>query len=62
MGEPCEVEEDDLDIIMENLEHRGFVFIANGSDEQLNKVHVEIVIREIAKLHAISYCLKVSSN
>ena len=56
-----EAAKDDM-IIMENLEHRGFVFIANGSDEQLNKVHVEIVIREIAKLHAISYCLKVSSN
>ena len=47
-------------IIMENLEERGFVFITNGDDEDLNKAHVEIVIREIAKLHAISYCLKVS--
>ena len=46
-------------IIMENLEERGFIFITNGDDEFLNKAHVEIVIREIAKLHAISYCLKV---
>lgn len=46
-------------IIMENLEERGFIFITNGDDEYLNKAHVEIVIREIAKLHAISYCLKV---
>ena len=46
-------------IIMENLEDRGFIFIKNGDDENLNKAHIEIVIREIAKLHAISYCLKV---
>ena len=49
-------------IIMENLEERGFIFITNGDDEYLNKAHVEIVIREIAKLHAISYCLKVRAE
>ena len=46
-------------IIMENLEEKGFIFITDGDDEFLNKAHVEVVIREIAKLHAISYCLKV---
>ena len=53
-----EASKDDM-IIMENLEKKGFVFITNGEDEEMNKAHVEIVIREIAKLHAISYCMKV---
>ena len=30
----------------------------NG-DETTNKAHVEMVMREIAKFHAISYCMKV---
>ena len=55
-----EASKDDM-IIMENLEKKGFIFITNGDDEEINKAHVEIVIREIAKLHAISYCMKVYS-
>ena len=47
-------------IIMENLEKKDFMFNTNVEDETINKAHVEIVIREIAKLHAISYCAKVS--
>ena len=47
---------DDM-IIMENLLERGFSFIEQ-SDTQLNKVHVEMTIREIAKFHAITYCMK----
>ena len=35
-----------------------FVFRENG-DETTNKAHVEMVMREIAKFHAISYCMKV---
>ena len=46
-------------IIMENITEKGFVFIDNGGDHT-NKAHVEIVMREIAKFHAISYCMKVS--
>ena len=45
-------------IIMENLLQQGFVFIENG-DDTTNKAHVEIVMREIAKFHAVSYCMKV---
>ena len=45
-------------IIMENLLQQGFVFRENG-DDTTNKAHVEMVMREIAKFHAISYCMKV---
>ena len=52
---------DDM-VIMENLEKRGFIFINNGQDESINRAHVETVIREIAKLHAISFCMKHGSD
>ena len=47
---------DDM-IIMENLIPKGFVFIENG-DLEINKLHVNLAIREIAKFHAISFCMK----
>ena len=47
---------DDL-IIMENILEKGFSFIDMG-DEYMNKIHVEMIVREIAKFHAISYCMK----
>ena len=50
---------DDM-VILENIRQQGFIFIENG-DHLVNKAHVEIVMREIAKFHAISYCMKVSS-
>ena len=55
-GEEGQTKEDM--IIMENLLQQGFVFRENG-DQATNKVHVEMVMREIAKFHAISYCMKV---
>lgn len=51
---------DDM-IIMENLEAQGFAFHTNVENEAINKAHVEMVMREIAKLHAISYCMKVNN-
>ena len=48
---------DDM-VILENILQQGFIFIENG-DVLANKAHVEIVMREIAKFHAISYCMKV---
>ena len=50
---------DDM-VILENILQQGFIFIENG-DVLANKAHVEIVMREIAKFHAISYCMKVKS-
>ena len=47
---------DDM-IIMENLLEKGFSFIEHG-DMALNRGHVEMTIREIAKFHAITYCMK----
>ena len=51
---------DDM-IVMENLIPKGFVFIAHG-DMEINKLHVNLAIREIAKFHAISFCMKNGSN
>ena len=48
-------------IIMENLLQKGFSFIEH-SDMTMNKVHVEMAIREIAKFHAITYCMKDGSD
>ena len=40
---------------------QGFRF-AIGQDSGLNRRHAELVIRELAKFHAISYCMKKGSN
>jgi len=48
-------------IILENLYPQGFRF-AVGQDNGLNRRHAELVIRELAKFHAISYCMKKGSN
>jgi len=48
-------------IILENLYPQGFRF-AIGQDSGLNRRHAELVIRELAKFHAISYCMKKGSN
>ena len=53
-GEEGQTKEDM--IIMENLIPLGFVFISQG-DISSNKLHVDLVVREIAKFHAISYCM-----
>ena len=44
-------------IIMENLLEKGFSFLEHGN-MTCNRGHVEMTIREIAKFHAISYCMK----
>lgn len=33
-----------------------------GQDNGLDRRHAELVIRELAKFHAISYCMKKGSN
>jgi len=48
-------------IILENLYPQGFMF-AVGQDSGLNRRHAELVIRELAKFHAISFCMKEGSN
>ena len=53
-GEEGQTKEDM--IIMENLIPLGFVFISQG-DISSNKLHVDLVVREIAKFHAISFCM-----
>ena len=53
-GEEGQTKEDM--IIMENLIPLGFVFISQG-DISSNKQHVDLVVREIAKFHAISFCM-----
>ena len=35
---------------------------AVGQDEGLNRRHAELVIRELAKFHAMSFCMKDGSN
>ena len=40
---------------------KGFTF-AVGQDEGLNRRHAELVIRELAKFHAISFCMKDGNN
>ena len=35
---------------------------AIGQDNGLNRRHAELVIRELAKFHAISYCMKADDN
>ena len=45
-------------IIMENLIPKGFNFIEHG-DMEINKLHVNLAIKEIAKFHAISFCMKM---
>ncbi len=35
---------------------------AVGQDSGLDRRHSELVIRELAKFHAISYCMKQGSN
>ena len=48
-------------IIMENLIPKGFVFIEQGlvgEEAERQEQHVELTVREIAKFHAISYCMK----
>ncbi|CAM6055219.1 unnamed protein product [Sphagnum tenellum] len=40
---------------------QGFSF-AVEQDDGLDRVHSELVIREMAKFHAISYCMKKGEN
>ena len=35
---------------------------AVNQDDGLDRRHAELVIRELAKFHAISYCMKAGSN
>ena len=35
---------------------------AVNQDSGLDRRHAELVVREIAKFHAISYCMKQGSN
>lgn len=48
-------------IILENLYPKGFSFAVN-QDDGLDRRHSELVIRELAKFHAISYCMKQGQN
>lgn len=40
---------------------KGFTF-AQLQDDGLDRPHAELVIRELAKFHAISFCMKKGSN
>lgn len=51
---------DDM-IIMENLIPKGFVFIDQGwvgEGGEQQEAHVDLTVKEVAKLHAISFCMK----
>ncbi|XP_040564435.1 uncharacterized protein [Lepeophtheirus salmonis] len=48
-------------IILENLYPQGFMFAFN-QDSGLDRRHAELVIRELAKFHAISFCMKEGDN
>ena len=51
---------DDM-IIMENLMPRGFAVLEQGRVGEQQEAHVELAVREVAKFHAISYCMKDGS-